>query len=25
MFRWPNGFICPNCSSESTPYSLRKI
>jgi transposase-like protein len=22
--RWPNGFICPNCCSESVPYSLPK-
>jgi transposase-like protein len=22
--RWPNGFICPNCFSESVPYSLPK-
>lgn len=22
--RWPNGFICPNCFSESVPYNLPK-
>lgn len=21
--RWPNGFICPKCSSEKTPYKLK--
>jgi ribosomal protein S27E len=22
--RWPNGFICPDCFSESVPYNFPK-